>query len=89
MDRQKLIAALAQTQEDQVLLAQVWDRFSAGERRNIPTSTGFLSGREQVLAEQLVRQGRLGEPSFSEERQVPSERFCVTYRITTTSRPTS
>lgn len=75
MDRQKLIAALAQTQEDQVLLAQVWDRFSAGERRNIPTSTGFLSGREQVLAEQLVRQGKLGEPVFfggvpSAERKV-------------------
>lgn len=64
VERQKLIAALAYTPEDQVLLAQIWDRFSAGVRRNIPTATSFLSGREQILAEQLVRQGALGEPVF-------------------------
>lgn len=75
MDRQKLIAALSETQEDQVLLAQAWDRFSAGARRNIPTATGFLSGREQLLAEKLIRRGQLGEPVFfgghpSAERRV-------------------
>lgn len=64
MERQKLIAALAKTPEDQVLLAKIWDRFSVGVRRNIPTATGFLSGREQVLAEQLIRRGVLGEPIF-------------------------
>lgn len=64
MEKQKLIAALAETQEDQILLAQVWDRFSAGVRRNIPTATSFLSGREQVLAEKLVVRGGLGEPVF-------------------------
>lgn len=75
MERQKLIAALAETPEDQLLLSQVWDRFSVGVRRNIPTATSFLSGREQVLAEKLVTRASLGEPVFfggtqSAERKV-------------------
>lgn len=75
MDKQKLIASLAETQEDQLLLARVWDRFSAGVRRNIPTATCFLSGREQLLAKQLIARGGLGEPVFfggvpGSERQV-------------------
>lgn len=75
MDKQKLIAFLAETREDQVLLARIWDRFSAGERKNIPTNTCFLSGREQVLAQRLLEQGGLGAPVFwggvdSAERKV-------------------
>lgn len=62
MDRQKLIASLAETREDQVLLARVWDRYAAGERKNIPTNTCFLSGREQILARRLLERGGLGEP---------------------------
>ena len=62
MERQKLIGALSETQEDQILLARVWDRISAGARRNIPTSTCFLSGREQLLAEALCRRGELPAP---------------------------
>ena len=64
MDKQKLILSLAETQEDQVLLARAWDRFSAGARKNIPTASCFLSGREQLLAQRLIRQGGLGEPVF-------------------------
>lgn len=75
MDRQKHIAALAENQEDQLLLSQIWDRFSSGVRRNIPTATAFLSGREQILAERLVTRAHLGEPVFfggvpSAERKV-------------------
>lgn len=62
MEKHKLIASLAETQEDQLLLARVWDRFSAGVRKNIPTATCFLSGREQELAKQLIARGGLGEP---------------------------
>ena len=62
MDKQKLIVSLAQTQEDQLLLARVWDRVTSGVRKNIPTATCFLSGREQVLAMQLIARGVLGEP---------------------------
>lgn len=64
MDKQKLILSLAQNQEDQILLARVWDRISAGERKNIPSSTCFLSGREQILARQLLLRGGMGEPAF-------------------------
>ncbi len=63
MEKQKRIAALAETQEDQVLLARIWDRFSAGARRNIPTATCFLSGREQLLARRLLAPEGL-EPVF-------------------------
>lgn len=56
MDRQKVIAYLSETQEDQVLLAKVLDKMQAGERRNIPVSTNFLTGREQLLAKELLRQ---------------------------------
>ena len=74
-DRQTIIAALSETREDAVLLARVWDRISTGERRNIPTATCFLSGREQLLARQLCRQAGLAEPVFfggtpSAERRV-------------------
>lgn len=75
MDRQKLILTLAQNQEDQILLARVWDRISAGQRKNIPSSTCFLSGREQLLARQLILRGGMEEPVFfggvdGAERQV-------------------
>ena len=62
MDKQKLIATLAQSREDQVLLARVWDRYAAGVRKNIPTSTCFLSGREQILARQLLERGGFSAP---------------------------
>ncbi len=75
MNRQQLISALAETPEDEILLARLWDRFSAGTRKNIPTASCFLTGREQLLARQLVLQGNLGEPAFfggvpGAERQV-------------------
>jgi RNA-binding protein YlmH len=75
MDRQKLIASLAETQEDQVLLARVWDKIAAGERKNIPSNSCFLSGREQILTKRLLEQGGLPEPQFfggfpGAERQV-------------------
>lgn len=40
-----------------MLLAKVWDKVSAGIRRNIPAHTGFLSPRELEMARLL-----LGEP---------------------------
>lgn len=55
MDRAKLIASCAQSEEDRVLLARVYERIEQGARRNIPTSTCFLSPREQVIAERMLR----------------------------------
>lgn len=49
MDR-KNIDKIAQTPEDKILLAKLWDKINAGMQKNIPASTCFLSQREQELA---------------------------------------
>jgi len=52
MDRSN-IDKIAQSPEDRVLLAKLWDKISAGLRRNIPANTCFLSAREQEMARYL------------------------------------
>ena len=52
MDRAN-IEKIAQTEEDKILLARLWDKISAGTRKNIPVSTCFLSEREQLMARYL------------------------------------
>lgn len=52
MDRNN-IEKIAQSAEDKVLLAKLWDKINAGLRKNIPASTCFLSPREQELARYL------------------------------------
>lgn len=64
LERQNLIAALAETREDQLLLARAWDRLGAGETRNIPAATGFLTGREQLLVTKLCARAGLRPPVF-------------------------
>ena len=49
MDRSN-IDKIAQSPEDRVLLAKLWDKISAGIRRNIIANTCFLSPREQEMA---------------------------------------
>ena len=52
MDR-KNIEKIAQTPEDRLLLAKVWDKINTGIRKNIPTSTCFLSPRELEMCRYL------------------------------------
>lgn len=52
MDRSN-IEKIAQTDEDKILLAKLWDKVSAGIRKNIPVSTCFLAPREQEMARYL------------------------------------
>ncbi|MGM9659130.1 MAG: RNA-binding protein [Faecousia sp.] len=52
MDRSN-IDKIAQSAEDRLLLAKLWDKISTGMRKNIPASTCFLSPREQELAKYL------------------------------------
>ena len=52
MDRNN-IDKIAQSPEDRVLLAKLWDKINAGLRRNIPANTCFLSPREQEMARYL------------------------------------
>ena len=52
MDR-KNIEKIAQTADDRVLLAKLWDKVSSGIRKNIPANTCFLSPRELEMARYL------------------------------------
>ena len=47
------IDRIAQNAEDRVLLAKLWDKITAGMRKNIPANTCFLSPREQEMANYL------------------------------------
>lgn len=55
MDRSN-IEKIAQTGEDKLLLAKLWDKINAGMRKNIPANTSFLSPRELALARYLFGQ---------------------------------
>ena len=52
MDRSN-IEKIAQNPEDKVLLAKIWDKINAGLRKNILSSTCFLSPRELEMAKFL------------------------------------
>lgn len=47
------IDKIAQSGEDRLLLAKLWDKLNAGMVRSIPASSAFLSPREQQLAQYL------------------------------------
>lgn len=52
MDRNR-IDKIAQTAEDKLLLAKLWDKINAGIRKNIPVNTCFLSPRELEMSRYL------------------------------------
>ena len=60
MDRSN-IDKIAHNPEDRVLLAKLWDKISAGIRKNIPANTCFLSPREQEMARYLFGEERSGQ----------------------------
>ncbi len=55
MDRNS-IDKIAQSGEDKLLLAKLWDKINAGIRKNIPAHTCFLSPRELEMAKFLFGQ---------------------------------
>ena len=55
MHKREQIARMAQTKEDEILLARVYERITSAAARNIPAATAFLSKREQMLAAELLR----------------------------------
>lgn len=78
MDKQSLISSIAMAPEDTLLLAKIYDKLSAGERRNIPSFTSFLTGREQLLADTLIH--RAGLPDMQHFGGVPgAERHVIGY----------
>ena len=54
MDKNTIIAKIAQESEDKLLLARIIDKYEQMERRGIPTVTVFLSPREQAMAQALL-----------------------------------
>ena len=52
MDRSN-IEKIAKTPDDRVLLAKIWDKITAGMRKNIPANTGFLTLRELDMCRYL------------------------------------
>ena len=52
MDRSN-IEKIAQNAEDKLLLAKLWDKINMGLRKNIPSSTCFLSPRELEMSRYL------------------------------------
>ena len=55
MERREKIARLSQSKEDEVLLARVYERITLAAQKNIPASSCFLSKREQMLVQELLR----------------------------------
>lgn len=53
MDR-KNIEKIAESPDDRLLLAKIWDKIQAGLSRNIPAASCFLSPREQEMARCLL-----------------------------------
>ena len=56
MDKREQIARMAQNKDDEILLAKLYERMTMAQARNIPAVSGFLSKREQMLAQELLRQ---------------------------------
>jgi RNA-binding protein YlmH len=73
MDRAN-IDKIARTSEDRMLLAKVWDKISAGIRRDIPANSCFLSPRELEMARLLLGESeglhRFGGYEEAERRMI-------------------
>lgn len=54
MERSQQIAAVAESEEERMLLLRVCDRLTRARDRDIPTATAFLSPREQALVKQIL-----------------------------------
>ena len=66
MDKSKLLDRVADTGEDRILLARVLDKWEQADRRGTPACTDFLSPRERLAAETVLRLAG-----------VPQNRWCV------------
>lgn len=56
MDKNQLLTNAAQTEEDRILLARVYDKITAAERKNILAASSFLTKREQLLAQKILHE---------------------------------
>ena len=69
MEKHQAIARYAQTEEDRILLARVYDRLTGAQRKNMPASTCFLSKREQQLVQGMLPDAQLQFYGGSEQAE--------------------
>lgn len=55
MDKSKLLDRVAASGEDRLLLARILDKWEQADRRGAPACTEFLSPRERLAAEAMLR----------------------------------
>lgn len=55
MDKRQAIVRIAENEEEKILFARIYERILGAEQKNIPAATCFLSKREQLLAERLLK----------------------------------
>lgn len=56
MERNKLIAAMAESEDERLLLVRTCEKLERGMERETPVSTAFLTPREQALVKNLLPQ---------------------------------
>lgn len=54
MERNKQIAAMAENEEERLLLVRTCEKLERGREREVPVSTAFLTPREQSLVKKLL-----------------------------------
>lgn len=78
MEKRALLDRFASDGEERILLSQVLDRMEAAQRRQECTATPFLSPRERITAEQMLRSA--GMPRYLTEGGYPeAERRCLLF----------
>ena len=70
MDKNRQIAAIAESEEERMLLVRVCDRIERAARRQTPAATAFLSQREQALVKVLLPDCRFFGGIAEAERKV-------------------
>lgn len=70
MERNRQIAAIAESEEERMLLVRVCDRIERAAQRQTPAATAFLSQREQALVRMLLPNCRFFGGIAEAERKV-------------------
>ena len=70
MDRRKQIAAMAESEEERMLLIRVLDKLERGYERQMPVSTAFLTPREQALVKQILPSAQFWGGTEGTDRRV-------------------
>ena len=70
MDRRNQIRAIADSEEERMLLVRVCDKLDRGYEREMPVSTAFLTPREQALVKQILPHTQFWGGTERAERKV-------------------